>query len=244
MQTIAATLVATLLALAAGAAAAGSITGTATYRERIAVPPGAVLEVSLLDVSRADAPAVVLSSKRLALESVPAEFDLQYDDALIVERASYVVSAAILVDEVLQWRTDTAYPVLTRGGSDRAELMLVRTVREARGLEDTSWQVTELDGRPLTTEKRPALAFARAGQFGATGGCNRFSGTAEIVGGDLVFPDNMAGTLMACPPPYDQLEKDFLDAMTRVTGYMRNGDLLVLVDPDGTPVIQLTRSGG
>ncbi|MDQ3175872.1 MAG: YbaY family lipoprotein, partial [Acidobacteriota bacterium] len=37
-----------------------TVTGTVTYRQRIAMPPGAVVEVSLLDVSRADAPAVVL----------------------------------------------------------------------------------------------------------------------------------------------------------------------------------------
>src|SRR5262245_42190779 len=31
-----------------------TVTGTVTYRQRIALPPGAVIEVSLLDVSRAD----------------------------------------------------------------------------------------------------------------------------------------------------------------------------------------------
>ena len=39
-----------------------SITGTASYRERIALPQKAVLEVKLLDVSRADTAATVLSS--------------------------------------------------------------------------------------------------------------------------------------------------------------------------------------
>jgi putative lipoprotein len=43
----------------AGAAAA-SVRGSAFYRERIALPPGAVFEASLEDVSRADAPAEVL----------------------------------------------------------------------------------------------------------------------------------------------------------------------------------------
>ncbi|NKW78397.1 hypothetical protein HGD90_03070, partial [Rhodobacteraceae bacterium R_SAG7] len=36
---------------------------TAGYRERIALPPDAILEVELLDVSRADAPSIRLSSQ-------------------------------------------------------------------------------------------------------------------------------------------------------------------------------------
>jgi copper homeostasis protein (lipoprotein) len=39
---------------------AGTLEGTAAYRERIALPPDAVFEAVLLDVSRADAPASVL----------------------------------------------------------------------------------------------------------------------------------------------------------------------------------------
>lgn len=38
---------------------AGTLEGTATYRERIALPPDAIFEVVLQDVSRADAPADV-----------------------------------------------------------------------------------------------------------------------------------------------------------------------------------------
>ncbi|MBO6774757.1 MAG: YbaY family lipoprotein [Marinibacterium sp.] len=38
------------------------VTGSVTYRERIALPPGAVLKVSLLDVSQQDVAATVISS--------------------------------------------------------------------------------------------------------------------------------------------------------------------------------------
>lgn len=66
-----------------GAAQAGTVEGNATYRERIAVPPGATLFVELQDVSLADAPAVTLAAQRYALTGVPAQFELTYDDALI-----------------------------------------------------------------------------------------------------------------------------------------------------------------
>ena len=50
-----------LLALIAGTAMAQSIDGTATYRERVALPPSAVFEATLEDVSRADAPSEMIA---------------------------------------------------------------------------------------------------------------------------------------------------------------------------------------
>jgi putative lipoprotein len=42
-----------------------TINGTATYRERMALPPDAVFEVTLEDISRADATADVLGRARI-----------------------------------------------------------------------------------------------------------------------------------------------------------------------------------
>ncbi|MCX8953812.1 YbaY family lipoprotein, partial [Ruegeria sp. NA] len=68
-----------------GVAIAGAVEGTATYRERIALPPDATLYVELQDISLADAPAVTLAAQRYALSGVPAQFKLTYDDALIMD---------------------------------------------------------------------------------------------------------------------------------------------------------------
>ena len=46
-----------------GGAATGQVTGSVTYRERIALPPTAVVQVRLVDVSRADAPAVLIAEQ-------------------------------------------------------------------------------------------------------------------------------------------------------------------------------------
>ena len=55
------TLAAGLAAAAAARAQAATIRGSAAYRERMALPPGAVLAVALQDISRADAPAETLA---------------------------------------------------------------------------------------------------------------------------------------------------------------------------------------
>ena len=66
------------------AAAQAHVTGTASYRERIALPPGAVFEAVLEDVSLADAPAVELGRATIADPgSPPFAFDIAYDPAAI-----------------------------------------------------------------------------------------------------------------------------------------------------------------
>ena len=46
-----------------GGATMSKVTGTVSYRERIALPPAATIRVQLVDVSRADAPADVLGEQ-------------------------------------------------------------------------------------------------------------------------------------------------------------------------------------
>ena len=235
-----------LLLLATEMAFAGAsnlVTGSVTYRERIAVPPDATLLVQLQDVSRADAPSVTLSSKRYALTGVPAQFELSYDDALIRDGMRYVVRGSIFQGDKLLFTTDTAYPVLTNGGGSSTDLVLVQAQPQGVAtLENTKWMATGLNGKPFETEKRPELVFAEGGAFSGSSGCNRFTGQAEITGSQIDFPDNMAATLMACPPPLDEIEREFLKALSVVTAYAFKGDTLVLLDSAGQAVIQFARA--
>ena len=109
-------------------AKSATVTGTVTYRERIALTPEAVVEVQLLDVSLADAPA-----KQIAIQTikpkhqVPIPFELIYDPADIDERMTYAVRATIRDGARLLFTTDRHYPVLTRGHPHHVDLVLVRS---------------------------------------------------------------------------------------------------------------------
>lgn len=105
---------------------AARITGSVAYRERIALPPSAVVKVQLVDVSRADAPAVVLGEQLIRAEGrqVPFAFEISYDPKRIEERFTYAVQARIEVDGRLRFINDQRYPVLTRGAGDRVDLLL------------------------------------------------------------------------------------------------------------------------
>lgn len=106
--------------------AAGSITGTVSYLERIALPPNAVIQVRLEDVSRADAPAKTIAQERITLgdRQVPVPFELKFDPKTIDEKHTYVVTARIVVDDELRFLSDKAYPVLTRDNPLRVEMIL------------------------------------------------------------------------------------------------------------------------
>ena len=75
------------------------LTGTVTYRGSMQLPPTSVLEVQLADVSRADAPAVILARRTYtSLAAPPYAFTLRPDVRQLDPHGTYAVQARILVD--------------------------------------------------------------------------------------------------------------------------------------------------
>jgi putative lipoprotein len=79
--------------------AKATLEGEAFYLQRIALPPSAVLTVSLQDVSLADAPAVALARQSGPITGqVPLPFKLEYDLAQVKPGHRYSVSARVEAD--------------------------------------------------------------------------------------------------------------------------------------------------
>jgi len=111
------------------AAQAGTLPGTALYRERIAAPPDAVFEATLQDVSRADAPAVVLGRARIEpAGNPPYRFEIAYDDAALRPGGRYVVRATLRSGGRLLFTTDSVRPVLD-GRTEPLSLVMVAASR-------------------------------------------------------------------------------------------------------------------
>lgn len=120
---------------------AAELTGTATYRERIALPPGAVFEATLQDVSKADAAATVIGSVKLDRPAQPPfRFAIPYDATRIDQSRNYAVRASITQGGRLMFTSDQAYPVLTRGHASEVKMML-RMVASAKQAEAGSLRV-------------------------------------------------------------------------------------------------------
>lgn len=111
-------------------AARATLTGTASYRQRIALPDDAVLNVKISDVSLADAPSVTIAETEIntAGRQVPIAFSLDYDPTKIIARRIYAVSARITDSSgKLLWITDTRVDLPPLGSP--AHLTLVQVQR-------------------------------------------------------------------------------------------------------------------
>jgi putative lipoprotein len=112
------------------ATGAGSVTGMVTYLQRMALPPTAIIQVQLLDVSLADAPSKVIAEDKITLgdRQVPVLFELKFDPSAIDPKHAYSVSAKIMVDGELRFISDQSHPVLTRGGNPNKVEIVVKQV--------------------------------------------------------------------------------------------------------------------
>ena len=110
------------------------VSGTVAYRERSALPPDAVVIVRLVDVSRADAAAVVLGEQRIeaAGRQVPFAFAVPYDPSRIEASHEYAVQARIELGGRLLFISDQRHPVLTRGAPASANIV-VRAIAAPEG---------------------------------------------------------------------------------------------------------------
>ena len=106
----------------------GRVEGTATYRERMALPARALFEAVLEDVSRAGAAAEVIARTRIEHPGYPPiRFAIIYDPARIEQNHDYSVRARITDGERLLFTTVQFYPVLTHGNGNEVSLLLSRT---------------------------------------------------------------------------------------------------------------------
>lgn len=210
-----ASLIAVLL-LSATAPAADTVDGTAIYRERMMLPPGAVFSAVLEDISRADAPAIELGRvTRTDPGAPPFDFVIAYDADTIDPRMTYAVRAQVDGPDGLMFTTDTIAPVLTHGAPDRVDLMMIRVADR----DDA-----ETGGAPL-----PAHGLRLPATFTGTLPCADCAGIAHRL--DL-FPEqgfHLRRDWIGRDDPLTQTDRGrwHLDGATGA---------LVLADVDGDPI--------
>lgn len=228
--------------LAAFAAQAGTVAGTAAYRERMALPPGATFEAVLEDVSRAGAPATILGRfGPVPAASPPFAFSIGYDDAAITPQGRYNVRATVRHDGRLLFTTDRYVAAV---GRDRPlDLRMVKvagtpptgTGKEATTLRNTYWKLVALKGKPAQVfkdQREPHIVLAANElRVSGSGGCNNLMGGFTLEGDRLAF-SQLAGTMMACPEGMAQ-ESAFLKTLEAVARYRIAGDALTLFDAKG-----------
>jgi putative lipoprotein len=107
------------------------ISGEVWYRERIALPPGAEVTVTLEDQSRADVPATVITDYTHIVDGQgPYSFRLVYDPAAIDERMTYGLRAKIEHEGKLMFTSAEYVDPFAGEPGEAVRIMVSRTARD------------------------------------------------------------------------------------------------------------------
>lgn len=245
-RTLAGILLAAAVPATPALAAPRVMRGTVSYRERMALPPGAIVEVKLLDVSLADAPSRTIAETRISGRRIPARWALRFDSRQIEPRHSYALQARILDGDRLLFITTERHSVFA-GGPDNTDIWVQRVSGDDRPPAAApspigSWRLASLSGKDVPASITSTLEIAADGKVSGRGGCNGFGGNATLKGRTIRF-SRMVSTMMACAPDAMAQERGFLDGLAKIRRWdiHRGSGLLALLDGRGRPVMVLTR---
>jgi uncharacterized lipoprotein YbaY len=116
----------------APAASGPQVTGMVMFDNPVPLSAGATLNMRLLDVTRADAEPVVISTHSEALAGLPANFTLPYAEDRISDIRGYAVDAQVMDQGTVKFVSIGRVPVLTAGkGSSNITVQLAQALTNA-----------------------------------------------------------------------------------------------------------------
>lgn len=227
-------------------AAEKSVQGEVMYRERIALPPNAVVTVQLADVSLADAPAAVLGEQVIdPAGQVPVAFDIKFDSETLRPNMTYALQARITVDNQLWFINDTRYQ-LDPAKDEKHILMLTRVAAQDESKDseifDTVWLAEDLHGGGVIDFAQSTLSIKSDGAVSGRGGCNSYFSKAELKGDGKISFGNTGSTEMACPPAVMDQERKLFDALAKAASYRVEEGKLYLIDAEGKDLARFAAS--
>ena len=215
--------------------------GEVVYRERMALPPNAVLSVQLADVSLADAPATILGEQLIdPAGQVPISFEIKFDPSVVQTNMSYALQARITVDGKLWFITDERYQVDPL--AETPQTVLVRRVaQQEESVEatvyDTDWAVEFIDGVEALPERGATFRIEQSGRIGGKGFCNGYFASAKIEGAALSI-GQAGATQMACAPELMAAEQALFTAFDKAAAYRLEEGRLVIADNYGRDILR------
>lgn len=146
-----------------------AITGTVSYKERIALAPDAELVVRLFDQSKVNAAPSQIATKTItALGAQPIPFSLEYERKLVNSMGTYSLEAMIRQEGQVLFLSAEKYLVLTHGKGNHVDVQM--TLARAPS--------TPKDPKDVVTEQFQQLEQQIGGMTRLTG--ERFVGEKAI----------------------------------------------------------------
>lgn len=201
--------------LAAQPASLAEVSGTVSYRERMALPAGSEIRLTVSSYSlRGGQKQIAQYQSVTGGKQVPLAFQFSYPMMPTTRDTSIGVIAEIWFGGRVQFQSPKAQMIT--GQKSSMNLVLHRAMAPTTFI-DKNWQLFELNGEKVNTSGRaPSLMLDKDGKtlFGF-GGVNRFSGAYSYAAPSLQL-DPGAMTLMAGPDDVMELETRYLHALMTV----------------------------
>ena len=236
------------------------ITGRAFSKTRIYIPPDAVFEAALMDVTNENEPPVALARQRIEpAGQAPFDLNIPFETSDLKRNGKYVVQAQVSLYNQLLFYSPGSHPVMADPAFHRTDVILEpyprthATVRAGIAFTQTHWRLVSVGEEPTSTVSEPEKGAAPAfilfhpsrsglpegmaqGEFSGSGGCNRFLGSYEIQGARLRLKLNTTSIRLCLEGGKD--EAVFLSALMQASGFMQRGKELVMRDQDGKPFLR------
>jgi putative lipoprotein len=235
-------------------AAADDITfsGEVTYRERIALPAGVELRITLVALPGA-IPVAGATADTVGRASAPLQFALDVRSNVIRPDRDYGLVAEIRSEGRTLFRSQQPVPVdpaapthtvilvtLSPDPPHQQKETILPPVETPNPLLETIWTVTSIGGEPILPGSKVTFSIAADYRAGGNSGCNNYFTEAGFTEPPLAFGP-IAGTRMACAPDIMAQETRFFAALGATVGYELSGNSLKLVDAAGVPLVGLVR---
>lgn len=218
----------------AGSGGDGVLTGSVTYRERVALPPDAVVEVWIVDATPGPMIQAIVAQTTFATQGrqVPIPFELRYPRARVLSDHHYIVKAVIQSQRQTLFANEDGVAAITQGQPSEVTLRLQQQVRAAPaagngGLWGTAWRLEDLAGAGVLDRVEATLEFPEPGKVAGNASCNRFFGSAAVAGASLTF-GALGTTRMACAEAVGNQEAKFLRALEGAERFSQQGSTLLV----------------
>ncbi|MCF6116753.1 YbaY family lipoprotein [Mesorhizobium muleiense] len=222
-------------------AAEKTLKGEVMYRERIALPPKAVLSVQLADVSLADATAAVIGERKVApAGQVPIKFEISFDAQVIRPHMTYALQARITVDDRLLFISDMRHQVDPLSDAPQTIMLKMVTSSEqpaSAPVVGQIWLIEYIDGIGVIAEPQATFRIDEAGKAGGSGPCNVYFATAKVDGSTIAISD-IGSTFKACAPETMAEEKALFEALAKSASYHVDAGKLIIVDKDDRVILR------
>lgn len=240
-----------LLSVMGSQALAGpaTISGSVTYRERIALPDNAWLTITLVRLPDAT-PVLGASAHIPARGQVPITFALNLKSDVDLAAGSFGLLAEISQSGQAVFRNPVPVPLapdpsspmrITVNHIPQQPVQPPIIPSPPPDLFDIVWTVTSVGGHPVVEGRPLTLSIAADHRSGGSGGCNSYFTEASIDGNTLSFGPT-AATRMACAPAIMEQEAAFFAALAATTAFERDDLGLRLLDAAGIALVGLVRT--